>query len=391
MQGETIPLDGLGAGDLLAGWLPAPASPQASVVARAPAQPQSAPREALDRSSEAQASGGPARPRIVFVLMSAVARSQTVDQLAQALAPHQVLVHHDSSQTPDFALRAPNVRFVPDPVRTGWARFGFVEGIFHALAHALDALEFDYLQLLSPTCLPIRPMAEFERHVSGLEEAHFDCIDLENDRDAMLCVGYRAWTAEGSLMHRAMRRLTRIHFAGSAGRRDEAGVWIHSGAGPGLWPRLAAQGLAALQNPAIGRHLRTQPLHLYYGSTWFGARRHIVAGMVRTWRQPGVQAHFRRVHIAEEFLVPSLLMKMRPHKGPMNHLIQRFDQAHPGVFGLEDLPQLRASGAYFARKFPDDAQAPVRLRVLEQLAQALPPQTAELQAGATTARVQMAA
>ena len=66
------------------------------------------------------------RPRIVFVLMSAVAQPETVDQLAQALAPHVVLVHHDFSQTPHFPLSAPNVRFVPDPVRTGWAQFGFV-------------------------------------------------------------------------------------------------------------------------------------------------------------------------------------------------------------------------------------------------------------------------
>ena len=318
------------------------------------------------------AEGTHSRPRIVFVVMSAVARPQTIDQLAQALAPHPVLVHHDFSQTPDFALSAPNAHFVPQPRRTGWAQFGFVEGIFHALQHALAHLEFDYLQLLSPTCLPIQPMAAFERHVSGVAEAHFGCVDLGSDTDARMCVGYRAWTAEGSVMHRVMRRLSRIYFEGSAGRREEAGIWLRSGRGTHPAAVLAGGLLQSLAWPAVGRHLRTQPLHLYYGSTWFGARRHIVAAMVRAWQQPGVQAHFSRVRIAEEFLVPSLLMKAGAHKGPLHHLIQRFDHAHPGVFTLADLDRLAQSGAFFARKFPDDPQAPVRLRVLAELAQTLP-------------------
>jgi hypothetical protein len=315
----------------------------------------------------APACGG-GRPRIVFVLMSAVARAGTVDQLAHALAPHQVLVHHDFSQTPNFPLQAANVRFVPHPVPTGWGQFGFVRGIFHALQHALDTLDFDYLQLLSPSCLPIKPMAEFERHVSGMEEAHFDCLDLMGDTEVRRNVGYRAWTAEGSLMHRAMRRLCRLHYQGAQGRRNEAGIWLRSQSKPTVACGLSGLALDALAHPALGRHLREQPLHLYYGSTWFGARRHIVAGMLRTWRQPGVQAHFSRVRLAEEFLVPSLLMKTHAHKGPLHHLIQRFDEAHPGVFGLDDLAELRASPAFFARKFPDDPEAVVRLRVLRELA-----------------------
>jgi hypothetical protein len=39
------------------------------------------------------------------------------------------------------------------------------------------------------------------------------------------------------------------------------------------------------------------------------------------------------------------------------------------VFGLEDLDRLQQSPAFFARKFPDDALAPVRQRVLSELVQ----------------------
>jgi integrase len=36
----------------------------------------------------------------------------------------------------------------------------------HTLRHALAEGGFDYFQVLSPTCLPIRPLAEFEAHVA---------------------------------------------------------------------------------------------------------------------------------------------------------------------------------------------------------------------------------
>jgi hypothetical protein len=57
----------------------------------------------------------------------------------------------------------------------------------------------------------------------------------------------------------------------------------------------------------------------------------------------------------------------------MNHLIARFDGAHPGVFDSTHLPNLHRSPAWFARKFADDPQSPVRRQVIEQLARAPDP------------------
>ena len=61
-------------------------------------------------------------------------------------------------------------------------------------------------------------------------------------------------------------------------------------------------------------------------------------------------------------------MKQHVAKGPMNHFINDFDEAHPGQIGLGQMERLRNSPAYFARKFPDDPAAPVRRRVLAELA-----------------------
>lgn len=308
------------------------------------------------------------KSRIVFLVMSAVSKPEVIDQLARSLAPHVVLVHHDFSQTPDFRLAAPNVVWVPDPKRTGWAFFGFVDGIFHSLRFALEHLDFDYLQLLSPTCLPIKPLWEFEAHVSGRAEAHFDCVDLFQDPDVLMSVGYRALTPEKSLRHRVARRLANAYFGASAGRREEAGIWLRSGGGKGVGAAMALLATRILSRPAIGRHIFDETFRPYYGSTWFGARRHVIAGMVDHFSRSGIREYFSRLWIADEFLIPTLLMRLAPTKGPMNHFIQTFDQAHPGSFDEEDLEQLRRVPAFFARKFPDDAAAPVRAKVLAELA-----------------------
>ena len=310
--------------------------------------------------------------------MSAVTPAATVDQLARALQPHCVLVHHDFSQVPEFRLASPNVRFVPEPRRTGWATFGFVEGIFHALRYAADHLEFDYLQLLSPTCLPIKPMQAFEAHVAQGLDAHFGAIDLLADPECFMSVAYRAFTPEGTLRHRVLRRLSSEYFAGSPMRRDEAGVWIHGGGG-GTWCGPLARSLTRLvARPEVGRHPFGEDLRPYYGSVWFGARKHVVRAMADGFGEPRLHAWASRMRICEEFLVPSLLMRSAPRHGPLNHYISRFDQAHPGRLELDDLPALRSSPAFFARKFPDDPQAPVRREVLARLA-AVAPQADETQ------------
>ena len=307
------------------------------------------------------------RPTVVFVVMSAVGRPETIDQLAHALAPHTVLVHHDFSQTPDFPLTAPNVRFVPNPKRTGWAVFGFVDGIFHSMEYALANLDFDYLQLMSPSCLPIKPIEAFETHISGTAEAHFDCIDLFGDHDALMSVGYRALTPQKSFRHRLVRRLGEVYFGASSMRRDEAGIWLHSGGRKNPVGWMALNAIKALTRPAVGRHIFDEKFRPYYGSVWFGASRHVVAGMLEKFMAPGVRDYFSRLAIADEFLIPTLLMHIAPAKGPMNHYIQKFDQAHPGKFDEKDIDQLRKIPAFFARKFPDDPASPIRIRVLEEL------------------------
>ena len=87
------------------------------------------------------------------------------------------------------------------------------------MQYALDNLDFDYLQLLSPSCLPIKPMDKFEAHVSGPADAHFDCVDVLRDQDALMSIGYRALLPDRSFRFRLGRRLSNVYFGDSLGRR----------------------------------------------------------------------------------------------------------------------------------------------------------------------------
>lgn len=317
------------------------------------------------------------QPRIVFVVMSAVHSPGTVGQLARSLAPHRVLIHHDFAQTPAFEIDATNVRFVREPKRTGWACWGFSEGIFHSFRQALEDYSFDYLQLLSPTCLPIKPMKAFEKHVEESEaEAHFDCVDLFGNRDALMSVGYRALSPENTFRHRVLRRLSSEYYGGerARGRMEIAGVQLRTGFPADddssmPWKArvaLAITGLAT--NPRFGRHIFYSGLRPFFGSVWFGARRNVIERLVEGFADERLQAYFSKLRIADEFLIPTLLHRTGARSGPANHFINTFVDANPAWLEDDDFDRLRLSHAFFARKFRDDPRLPLRIRVLGELA-----------------------
>lgn len=315
-------------------------------------------------------------PRIVFVIMSAVHSAAAVAQLARALAPHRVLIHHDFAQTPAFEVDAPNVTFVPDPKRTGWACWGFSEAIFHSLRHAVENHTFDYLQLLSPSCLPIRPLAEFEMHVASPDfDADFDYVDLLDDREALMTVGYRAFSPEHSLRHRVLRRLSSYYFASKSGRRvrDVAGVQLLTGAATNsrgeltMRARIALCVVQAWSRPEIGRHIFDERLPASFGSIWFGARRQVVSQILERFADPRLQSYFSRLRIADEFLIPTLLRATGARRRPSNHFVNTFDASRPNWLDEDDFDRLRECGAYFARKFRDDPFDALRQRVLNEL------------------------
>lgn len=309
--------------------------------------------------------------RILFGIMSAVQPASTVASLADALGPdHPIMVHHDWSQQPDFDLQRPNLSYVEAPERTGWAKWGFSRGILKLVAEAMAREPFDYFQLLSPTCLPVRPLAEFEAHL-GRCGADFlvDAVRLDSDPNVLMSHGWRAFAAADSTRQRLLRRARQWYFGNDAvvASRDGLSFPVTSLVdAPGLAGIRARLGYALTRQAARGRgfsHPFSEAFPCYAGSTWFTASRRGCAHLLERAGDAALTAAFARMHMGDEMYFPSIFRNSGLPCAPAVHYIARFVDARPAWFDLSNLDEIRRSGAYFARKFPEDPQSPVRLAV----------------------------
>jgi len=301
--------------------------------------------------------------------MSAVARKDTVEQLVGALQPHLVVVHHDFSQQIDFRLKAENVRLIPNPKQTGYGVWAFTEGVPQLLAHCVEHVDFDYFQLLSPTCLPIKPLGRFQEHVAASTyDANAEFIDLATDRDAMMFYAPRAYAPNPSWRRRLLRDAGHIYFGKDSTVQPVAGVQIlRRSRGLARDPAALAAYLVtrAATLGVFGRYLAAPGLHPKVGAAWFGARREVCEYLVRRLTEPAIYEHYRQFNDIAEISFQTLLGNADLRIGPLNIFVNAYDGWHPYVFRSEDLDQLAGLPHYFARKFPDDPAAPVRRSVLE--------------------------
>ncbi len=303
--------------------------------------------------------------------MSSQQSAATVSQLIDALGERPVVVHHDFTKRRDFRLAQRNVDLVPQPRVTGWGTWGFVEGVVHLIEHAILHHEFDYFQLLSPTCLPIRPIEEFESYVSSHEaEIHADLIALDDDPDALMHFGYRTFTPDSTLRFKMMRRVRGWYFGPDAAlvqtrslsmQRRATGAPLQLGAYAALgFTRLGAMG-------ALGTVPFDSQFRPTIGSTWFGARRSVCEYLIARIRQPEVTRYFRRLNLCDEIVLGNVIANSGFRIGHSNHAVSPFDRrGHPNWITETELAAMFAGGRFFARKFPEEPGSPVRQLALER-------------------------
>ena len=100
---------------------------------------------------------------------------------------------------------------------------------------------------------------------------------------------------------------------------------------------------------------------------WFGASRAGCEYLVERLRDPEFVARFRHYFCAGEMLFNTAVAMSNLPSGQGNHAISQYIGARPQWIGLDDLDDLASTGKYFARKFPDQPEAPVRLQMLSRL------------------------
>jgi hypothetical protein len=307
-------------------------------------------------------------PRIKFLIMSSGEDDHVLAQLTAALAPMPVLIHQDAARPRPYSpeLDRRGVRWVNPSLRTGWGDWGFASAILHSIADALQHTDFDYLQLLSPSCLPIRPIADLMDHVrTSPADYHADLFDLDRDRDTRMNFAWRALAPASSVRQRSFRRLRRWYFGASPVLEQSHSMSLFHRSAPAQGLAGAAAGAAAalmglIPDDARQRTLPAaspEPVRLSVGSVWFGARREVCVRMLEIAHRVETEQRFRPLAMVDELLLPSLLAWSGRLRGPSNHAVAPFDlKGHPARIDRPLLSSAAASGRYFARKFSPDAQ-----------------------------------
>ncbi len=313
------------------------------------------------------------RPSIVFGILSAAHKPETLQQLVEALGDYPVVIHHDFAQQPEFRIDAPNVTFVADYASSGWAAWGLMESVGRTIRFCGEHYDYDYLQFLTPVDLPIKPLAQFEAMIAAdKHDAAVDLLDLSDDELVFMTFAFRAYAAENSIPYRLLWRLREAYF-GDYNTVVRGGLSIPTS--PALRPdgtrtmgaRLSlaiTRGYVALVR-RFGNDMMRLPMKA--GSVWFGANRRACEYLADKLEDSAIQARFKPLFAAPEMLISTVFAQSSFRCLPGNHLINAFDGARPIWFGTEDLEQLKASDRFFARKFPDDPAAPVRRLVLDHV------------------------
>ncbi|MDP3333912.1 MAG: beta-1,6-N-acetylglucosaminyltransferase, partial [Methylococcaceae bacterium] len=138
--------------------------------------------------------------RVVFGILSSNNTAEAIQQIIDAIGSnHIVIIHHDFSKQPDFQVTGDNVHILEDYSITGWGAWTLVEAVIKLMEQALQMPEWDYFQLFSDTCLPIRPIQEFEHYLeTDKPDANISCFSFSEQPDLLLTHGFRAFSPKGN-------------------------------------------------------------------------------------------------------------------------------------------------------------------------------------------------
>lgn len=319
-------------------------------------------------TGDAQARGAPRRVRVAFGMTSATERPEAILQLIDLLGDRPVVLHHDFTKQPGLRIDRPNVHFTTERHVTGWGSWALCLAVLSTIRHALEHVEFDYFQLVSPSCLPLRPIDEFEAYLATQTfDGSMDLMDIASNEDFMMNYGWRMYAPRGSQRQRVLRRARAAYFGRDAERIQPFGLTVLSdrravlGIRADAFKRLAVALVRRLGHPSVSGAPFTRDFRAFVGSLWFGASRALCEDLVRGASDPRIVDYFSRLYIPDELLFATLAGNSGRRIAPAYHLISTFNErGSPRMFRTADLPELLECDAWFARKFPGNPDAPVR-------------------------------
>lgn len=311
--------------------------------------------------------------QIAFGLLTAKEPLRAVAELVSTLGDHDpIIVHHDYSKQSDFRLPGTAAYIIRDFVETGWGAPGLPRAIFRLIATALEQTDFDYFQLLSGACLPLRPVGELREHLErDGEPIYADLLDLDRDERVMMSHGHRVFCRSEKLAARLLGRSRRWYLGDDPITIQQANLGIHdrhdSGAALNSLQWLGKQVHVAARAGLLDTHPFHDGMTPYVGSLWFCLRRDVCEYLVRQESNNPALPYLFGLQVCDEILFPTLLGNSGFGSARSNHLVNEFVGSHPRVFDAGDRAALAASNRFFARKFSTDRDDPMRRLQLDHL------------------------
>lgn len=320
----------------------------------------------------------PMRPNIVFGVLSSRDSSAAITQLADALKPHRLIVHHDFSKFPDFRVERDNVSVLSEPVQTAWGDWSLVAASLLLIESALHDPACTHFQLLSESCLPVRPVREYEEYLKReFPDAMIDLIPI--DKQSINAFSSHAWrylTRNRAARILAKRASILYHSRCPVFKqegtvnlvvpKDDLGLWEH------VCSIFGKRVLSVFLSPWLGFFPQGDLQKCWIGGQWFGVSRIMAEYILSTSQNcPKIVAHFAQSHIPDESFFHTIIANSGFVRiAPGNHVVfWESNSSGPDQVRLSDFDQIQGSGKYFSRKFLLDPANPVRIRALAQTAE----------------------
>ena len=230
-----------------------------------------------------------------------------------------VAIHHEPAGERLRDIEASDVALVPDPLHCAWGRVQMAEAMWRSLSWVASAVpELSWVLLISGQDYPAMPIRQLEHELRTTPHDAF-LRHFRLDDDPALDV--HPWQ---QIARRRYLRSRRVPFTARSmpwPRRHPFGPTLHPFAGD-VWFNLSAEAVRhALDSPALADEL----LRFLRGSA-----------------------------NADELFIPTLVLNQQDHLDVVSdrRRFVRFAPGapHPRELNVDDVPEIIASGAFFARK-----------------------------------------
>jgi len=303
--------------------------------------------------------------RIAFLILNHRPPEQLIRLLSTLQTGHPggpIVVHNDKFRVnldAEAMETISNIHVLTSDKPICWGDFSIVDACWRSITWLVEHRDFDWVVLLSGQDYPIKPLDTLADYLGG------------SKADALL----RATpikSLSGSAVRRDRRRryLYQYRPAAISLREEQLSDRLRYGLRRStgsfidviniMQPFLKVYRFPDKMAYRVGWRARSTPFTqnypCWYGSMWFGLSRHAAEFIAACAHdRPDYVEYYRRTIIPDESATATLICNAPELYVESRDLHYtrwtRPNTGHPDVFTVEDLPELRAAPAYFARKF----------------------------------------